>query len=90
MTEFLDIILSMPTLLFTVPLGLMLAYWVTVIVGGIDIDFLDGGADGAVEGALDGVMDGAVDGALDGVMDGAVDGALDGVMDGAVVARWMV
>ncbi|MEM1029614.1 MAG: glycine zipper family protein [Myxococcota bacterium] len=69
-------LVSFPTVVFTVLLGLALVYWVFVIVGALDIDMFD--ADGLFEGA-DGALDG-VDGALDGV-----DGALDGV-DGALDA----
>lgn len=80
MTEFLETALSMPTLAFTSLLGVMLLYWVSVMVGALDLDVLDpGGALDGVDGALDGV-DGALDGA-DGALDGA-DGAADGA-DGA-------
>lgn len=88
MTEFLHIALGFPTVLFTVPLGVALLYWAVAIVGGIDLealqgaDALDGAAealDGALDGAVDGVAD-ALDGALDGVAD-AADGALDGAAD---------
>lgn len=41
MSEFFHIILSFPTVLFTVPLGLMVLYWLLVILGGIDVDFFD-------------------------------------------------
>jgi hypothetical protein len=83
MTEFLDILLSFPTVAFTVPLGLTLLYWLLVIFGGADVDMLDGGAGGALDGAADGALDGAVDGALDGAADGALDGVVDGGVDGA-------
>ncbi len=79
MGDFVTTVLSLPTVIFTVPLGLSLFYWLFVVIGAIDIDALDG-LDGGVDGALDGV-----DGALDGAADGALDGALDGLdaLDGA-------
>ncbi len=45
MTEFLQAIISLPTGLFTVPLGLALLYWLFVMIGAADVDLL-GGADG--------------------------------------------
>lgn len=98
MTEFFQAITAMPTVLFTVPLGLACLYWLMVMVGALDMDVLDldsalegaaeglegalGGVDGAVDGALDGAIDGASDAALDGAAE-AVDGALDGAAEGA-------
>lgn len=85
MELFLEIILGMPTGIYTVLLGFMSVYWFFTILGVVDIDFLD--VDGAVEG-LEGSIDGAADGILDGA-DGLLDGAdgalegLDGVLDGA-------
>ncbi|MFT4622254.1 MAG: hypothetical protein ACI8PZ_000910 [Myxococcota bacterium] len=84
MQGFFDILVSFPTIVFSVSLGLVLLYWVTVMLGAADIDLMDGVLDGAGEG-LEGAMDGAIDGALDGAMDGAVDGAADAI-DGAVEA----
>jgi len=88
MTAFLDIIFSVPTVLFTVPLVLAAIYWALAILGAVDIEILDG-VDGAIDGALeglDGALDGAVDGALEGAIDGAIDGAADGALDGAAEA----
>lgn len=94
MMEFLQAIVAFPTVLFTIPVGLSLLYWLFVILGAIDLDFinldgvegvLDGGLDGALEGAMDGVLDGALDGAVDGALDGALDGAAEGI-DGALDA----
>lgn len=41
MTELLHPYLQMPTLPFTVLLGLVVAYWLLMIVSGLDLDFLD-------------------------------------------------
>ncbi len=82
--EFLAAIMAFPTAVFTVLLGFVLLYWFSVILGVLDLDFLDSllGLD-AAEGALDGAvetLEGAAEGALEGVgeaLDG-VDGALEG------------
>jgi hypothetical protein len=76
--HFIASILAYPTVFFTLPLGMSLAYWLFVIVGAVDLDFLDsiGGAAEALDGA-DGVIDGAADGVIDGVADGASDGAVE-------------
>ncbi len=76
MTEFVDISLSFPTVIFTFLLGLALIYWLLVILGALDMDMLDPGhlfhaADGALEGAH-GALDGAGEGAGE-----ALHGALD-------------
>lgn len=54
MSEFLSEILAFPTVLFSVLLGLCLLYWLTVILGALDLDLFDSllGLDGA-EGALE-------------------------------------
>ena len=79
MNQLLEASLAFPTIVLTGILGLALLYWMTVIVGALDIDLFGGDAalDGAAEGALDGAAEGALDGAADGI-DGALDGA-DGV-----------
>ncbi len=88
MAVFLDIVLSFPTVAFSLLLCLVTLYWLMVVLGAMDIEALDFG-DGLIDGALDGLdgaLDGAFDGAVDGAFDGAVDGALDGAMDGAAEA----
>jgi hypothetical protein len=84
MQGFLDILLSFPTIAFTVPMGVVFLYWLSVLLGAVDLELGDGVLDGALDGAVDGALDGAVDGALDGAVDGALDGAVDGALDGAV------
>lgn len=74
MSVFLHNVFSFPTLLFTVPLVIVLLYWLMVIVGALDVDLF--GVGGDVDGALDGALDGAAEGAAEGAAD-AVDG-LDG------------
>lgn len=41
MAEFLHPYLQMPTLPFTVLLGMVVAYWLLMIVSGLDLDFVD-------------------------------------------------
>ena len=93
MSAFLEAILAFPTVIFTVTMGFVLLYSALVILGALDLDFLDGvlgieGAEGAVEG-----MDGAVeslDGATEGVADGTDDvgstGLLSGIMSSLGIA----
>jgi hypothetical protein len=76
MTEFLDAILAFPTVLFTIPLGVVVGYWLTVMVGAVGVDLLDGdigdfslgakaGAGEALEGGLKGAVEGGTKGALE-------------------------
>ena len=95
MIEFLNALLAFPTVIYTILLSVVVIYWLFVVIGALDMDFLDvhldGAGDGVVEGLgghLDGIdgavgghLDGAVAGHLDGI-DGALDGA-DGALDGA-------
>lgn len=64
MQEFLEAIFTLPTVFFTVPLGLSLLYWLFVIIGAADVDLL-GGADGVVDGAAEGLTDGVAEGAAE-------------------------
>ena len=95
MSEFFNAMMAFPTVVFTIPLGLALLYWLFVIFGAVDIDMFSGG-DGALEGAAgkidaaaDGIFEGAagkVDAAADGIFEGAagkVDAAADGIFEGA-------
>lgn len=76
MEHFLAVVLSFPSVVYTVLLGAALVYWVFVMVGAARIELLgEGAADGAADGALDGAADGAVDGAAKGALDGLGDGA---------------
>lgn len=85
MTEFIQAVFALPTVLFTVPLALSVLYWLLVILGAVDLEGLDGAVDGAFDAGLDGLFDGAAE-ALDGAFDAGIDGALDGAaeaLDGA-------
>jgi len=87
--EFLTTIASFPTFVFTCALVVTLLYWMVVIFGALDLDFLDSvlgldSVDAAFDGALEsfeGVADGAVEGATE-----SIEGAADGIADGAADA----
>ena len=86
MNEMLTAVLGYPGVVASVMLGVVIAYWLFVMIGALDIDLLGGhgsaeGMAGGADGAADGVLHGA-DGAADGVLHGA-DGAADGVLHGA-------
>jgi len=89
MTEFLQAIVAFPTILFTIPVGLSVLYWLFVVLGAVDLDLIHvDGLEGVLEGGVDGVLDGAFEGAAE-ALDGAVEGAaeaLDGALDGAADA----
>jgi hypothetical protein len=72
MEQFLNVALSLPSVVYTVLFGTALLYWVFVMVGAARVELL---GDGAADGALDG-LDGGTEGAAKGVLDGAgADGA---------------
>ncbi|GMR24144.1 MAG: hypothetical protein BMS9Abin37_2650 [Acidobacteriota bacterium] len=93
MQEFLTTLVSFPTFMFTCALAMALLYWMVVIFGALDLDFLDSvlgldSMDAAVDGALDsieGVADSAVEGAaesIEGALDANAEGIADGVAEG--------
>lgn len=65
MTEFLNAILAFPTVLLTIPLGVMAVYWLFVLLGALDINLL-GDADGSGHGDVHLDAHGHLDGHLDG------------------------
>jgi len=71
---------TFPGALYTVLLGLVLLYWVSVVIGAVDLDAL-GGAEHGAEGAAKGMLDGAGK-----ALFGAVDGAAEGVTQAAEAA----
>lgn len=80
----LDVLVTFPTVLFTVLLGVTAIYWLFVVLGAIDLDFL-GGAEDGIEGAI-GALKGGAEGAMDGVLGGAkgsAEGAVDSMLGGA-------
>ncbi|MBH23815.1 MAG: hypothetical protein CMH57_04970 [Myxococcales bacterium] len=81
MTEFLQTLLTFPTIFFTVLLILVLFYWMMVIFGAIDLDAL-GGADAAAEGLAEGIAEGAAEGIAEGAAEGIAEGAAEGLAEG--------
>ncbi len=80
MGEFLNIAFSLPTVVFTVGVGVSLVYWLFVILGMLDVDLFDVDIDLDMDIDLDGVLDGAADSAVDASL-GAAD-ALGGEAEG--------
>lgn len=68
MNEFLTAAFTLPTAVFSVLLILVVAYWLTVILGWLDLGILDGLFD-----LFDGAADAAIDGAVEGLGEGAGD-----------------
>ena len=65
MASLLALALAFPTVIFTVLLGVVLVYWLFVVLGAMHIDVLGSGADGAFEGAhidVGGLDGGSLDG----------------------------
>ncbi|WP_434344737.1 hypothetical protein ACN6A1_18570 [Myxococcus virescens] len=92
MSAFLDTILAFPTAIFTIVLGVVMTYWLFVIVGAVGIDLFDGditleSGGKALSGAIEGggnALSGAIEGggkALGGAIEGggkALSGAIEG------------
>lgn len=90
MQEFLAIVTSFPTIVFSFALAVVLLYWLVLIFGALDLDFLDSalGID-AVDGAFDGAvesLDGAAEGAADAVEGDVGDGSTGGLLAGLLTA----
>ena len=57
LTEYIAAMLSFPTVIFTVPMGVAVLYWGSVLSGIADAEAFDGAFDGALDGgALDGPL----------------------------------
>ncbi len=90
MTEFLNATLAFPTVLFTIPLGVVVGYWLTVMIGAVGIDLLDGdlgdfalGAKAGAAEALEGGVKGAVEGGAKAAMEGGAKASVESVNGGA-------
>ncbi|MEI7893995.1 MAG: hypothetical protein WCI05_12955 [Myxococcales bacterium] len=81
MNELLGVALAFPTVVFTVLLGVVLVYWLFVVMGAVHIDLLGGAAHGTFEGSADAAADGAMDAAMHHAVDGVLDGASKGVAE---------
>jgi len=86
----LDAVVTFPGAMYSALLGVVLFYWISMLLGAVDLDVLGGaehgGADGAAEGALhgDGVADAVHGGHHGGELDGG-DAGGDGDVDGGDV-----
>jgi len=85
MAEFLQAVVSFPTVVFSVLMIPVILYWLLVILGAFDLDVLDSlfaGAGEVLDGALEGLGGEAVDGALEGLGDGLeLDADVDADLD---------
>lgn len=85
MNELVVASLQFPTVVFTIVLGIVLVYWLFVLIGALDIDLL-GGGDVDVSGAAKGIGDVLTGGAKGGAeafhAGGDVDVDVDGDVDG--------
>lgn len=68
--DLLSELMTLPTAIFTILLGLVILYWLLFLIGSLDLDVL-GGADGAAEGAIEGAAEGAIEGAAEGAVEGS-------------------
>lgn len=67
MSELLSAMLAFPTVIFTVLLGVVVTYWIFVILGALDIDMLEFDVDTDVDADVDVDGDGDYDSGLAGV-----------------------
>ncbi|WP_375773510.1 hypothetical protein NR798_22440 [Archangium gephyra] len=86
MTEFLAAILAFPTVLFTIPLGVVVGYWLIVMVGAVGVDLLDGDIGDFALGAKAGAIEGGVKGAVEGGAKAAVEGGAKAALEGGAKA----
>ncbi|MDP6115866.1 MAG: DUF1449 family protein [Planctomycetota bacterium] len=81
--EFFHQIITVGMLPYTIFLGIVVSYWLFMIIGFVGIDLLDFDVDmpdiDGLDGAADGAIDGAIDGAADAVGDGAIESAGDAI-----------
>ena len=80
MSEVLRLALSFPSVVYTVLLGVVLVYWLFVVVGAVH---LGEGSDGALDGFDPEAALAAGKGALEGAAKGALQGHLDGMAESA-------
>ncbi len=87
--DFLRFIFSGGMLFFTIPMLLMILYWLIFVLGMVDIDWLDA-ADGTAEAATAGLAEGAAEGAAEALAEGAAEalaeGAAEALAEGAAEA----
>jgi hypothetical protein len=84
MTAFLDAILAFPTALLSILMGVVLVYWLCVILGAAGVDILDGDVAAGAK-AAGGTFEGGAK-ALGGVLEGSAKGAAEGLVGSAKAA----
>lgn len=90
MNELVVASLQFPTVVFTIALGIVIVYWLFVLIGALDIDLFGGDVDVDVSGAAKGIGDVLTGGAKGGAealhtsgdAGGDVGGDADGDLDG--------
>lgn len=90
MNELLVASLQFPTVVFTIALGIVIVYWLFVLIGALDIDLFGGDVDVDVSGAAKGIGDVLTGGAKGGAealhaggdAGGELGGDADGDLDG--------
>lgn len=90
MNELVVASLQFPTVVFTIALGIVIVYWLFVLIGALDIDLFGGDVDVDVAGAAKGIGDALTGGAKGGAealhsggdAGGDVGGDADGDLDG--------
>ncbi len=84
MPNLLDAVISFPGALYSVLLGVVLLYWISMLLGAVDLDVLGGAEHGGADGAADAAMhgDGVAEGHGHDIDGGDVDGGdVDGDVD---------
>ncbi len=82
MEQFLAAAFTMPTAIFSVLLGLVILYWLTVVFGLFDLGIFEGLFEGSVEGTVEGMAEGMVEGAAEGMVEGVAEGMAEGAAEG--------
>lgn len=89
MNEFLQVILSFPTVPFTVLLGVVLCYWVFVTVGAVGTDLFEGGGGELAEGDLGGAETGGGELEAGGDPGAAAKGLVQDAAHGSSLLAWL-
>jgi hypothetical protein len=83
--DFLRFIFSGGMLFFTIPMLLVILYWLIFVFGMVDIDWLDA-ADGTAEGAAEAMAEGAAEAMAEGAAEAMAEGAAEAMAEGAAEA----
>ena len=90
MMEFLNLALTFPTVVFTGLLGLVMLYWLFVVLGALDIHMLefdlDGASEGVAEGAGEALHEGLSEAAHEALHEGLSEAAHEAAHEAAVEA----